>query len=80
MRNREGVSQMVDKTTRKILKKINKEIKELKKRYRKMEFRPCQNDAELRIKDEDLKGLMEKIYELEKEQDRFFLNSGRINH
>ena len=71
---------MIDKTTRKRLKKIKKEIKQLKKEYRKVEFRPCQNDAELKIKDEDLRKVMEKIYALEKEQDRFILDSGRIEH
>ena len=70
---------MVDKATRKRLKKIKKEIKQLKKEYRKVEFRPCQNDKELKIKDDDLKMLMNRIYDMEKEQDRFILDSGRIN-
>jgi predicted nucleic acid-binding Zn-ribbon protein len=68
---------MTDKATRKRLKKIRKEIKTLKKTYQKIELRPCKNDEELKQKDMDLKGIMERIYELEKEQDRFFLNSGR---
>lgn len=75
----EAVLYMVDKSARKRLKEIKKEIKRLKKEYRKVEFRPCQNDAELKLKDEDLKKLMEKIYGLEKEQDRFILNSGRVD-
>lgn len=70
---------MLDKETRRKLNRIKKEIKDLKKRYKKMEFRPCQNDAELKKKDEELKGIMDKIYALEKEQDRFILNSGRLN-
>lgn len=71
---------MVDKATRKKLKQIKKEIKDLKNEYRKVEFRPCQNDSELFQKDEDLRMLMDKIYALEKEQDRFILDSGRISH
>ena len=70
---------MLDKETRRKLNRIKKDIKDLKKRYKKMEFRPCQNDAELKKKDEELKGIMDKIYALEKEQDRFILNSGRLN-
>ena len=71
---------MVDKATQKKLKKIKKEIKSLKKEYRKVEFRPCQNDKDLTKKADDLSRLMNRIYELEKEQDRFILDSGRISH
>ena len=71
---------MVDKAIRKKLKKIKKEINQLKKEYKKVEFRPCQNDVELKMKDQDLKTLMEKIYALEKEQDRFFLDTGRLGN
>ena len=61
--------------TRKKMKKLKKDIKELKKLYRKLEFRPCQNDADLKEKEADLKSLMDKIYNLENEQDRFILDS-----
>ena len=71
---------MLDKATRNRLKEIKKEIKKIKKEYSKVEFRPCKNDAELKMKDEDLKKLMDRIYALEKEQDRFILDSGRISH
>ena len=63
---------MVDKTTRKRLKNIKKEIKKLRDEYRYIEFRPCQNDEDLKIKDEDLKKVMEEIYALEKEQDKLY--------
>ena len=63
--------------TQRILKKLKNDIKELKKQYQKLEFRPCQNDAELIAKESELKSLMEKIYSLENEQDRFILNSAR---
>ena len=53
-------------------------IKKLKKEYKIVEFRPCQNDVELKIKDEDLRALMDNIYGMEKEQDRFILKSARI--
>ena len=60
---------------RKKLKKLKKDIKELRKQYRKLEFRPCQNDAELSGKESDLKSLMDKIYQIENERDRFILDS-----
>jgi hypothetical protein len=70
---------MINRDIRRNLKRIKKEIKELKKRYKRMEFRPCQNDAELRKKDDDLRELIYKIDTLEKKQDRFILNSGRLD-
>ncbi|MBW2609670.1 MAG: hypothetical protein JRC68_04915 [Deltaproteobacteria bacterium] len=71
---------MIDKETRKRLKKIQKEINLLNKEYKKVEFHPCQNDADLKRKDDNLKMIMEKIYALEKEQDRYILDTGRIKH
>jgi len=68
-----------NKETQKKLKKIKKDIKLLKKQYRKLEFRPCQNDAELHAKEDDLRDLMDRIYGLEKEQDRVMFNSVRVN-
>ena len=61
------------------MKKLKKDIKLLKKQYRKLEFRPCRNDAELRAKENELNAIMERIYKLENEQDRFMLNSLRVN-
>jgi len=69
---------MPDKAIQKRLKMMKKGIKDLKKQYKKVEFRPCQNDAELRVKDEELREIMDKVYALEKEQDRLILDSGRI--
>ena len=71
---------MIDKQTKKKLKAIRKEIKRLKKNYEKLEFRPCNNDADLRAKDEDLKTLRNRINELEREQDRCILDSGSFHH
>ena len=71
---------MIDKETRKKLKKIQKETDKLNKELKKLEFRPCQNDADLKKKDEDLKSLREKILSLEKEQDRYMLHAGGIEH
>ena len=65
------------KETRKKIKMLKKDIKELRKFYRKLEFRPCQNDAELKAKEFELKSIMDKIYSLENEQDRFMLDSVR---
>jgi hypothetical protein len=60
------------------IKMVKKGLKELKKMYKKIEIRPCQNDAELKIKDSELMEIMEKIYALEKEQDWLILDSGRV--
>jgi hypothetical protein len=60
------------------IKTIEKRLKELRKTYKKTEIRPCQNDAELRIKDAELTEIIEKIYALEKEKDWLILDSSRI--
>lgn len=67
------------KATKKKLKKFKKDIKLLKKEYRKLEFRPCQNDAELHAKENELNDIMNRIYKLESNQDRFVLDSFRSN-
>jgi len=69
---------MPENITRDTVKRIKKEIKELRKRYKKVEIRPCQNDAELMLKDSELMEIMEKIYALEQEKDRLILNFSRI--
>lgn len=61
----------------KTIKKLKKDIKELRKQYKKLEFRPCHNDAELIAKESELKSLMDEIYNLENEQDRYILQSVR---
>ncbi|MGD8386099.1 MAG: hypothetical protein PVG49_03085 [Desulfobacteraceae bacterium] len=71
---------MIDKQTKKKLRDIRKEIKKLKKNQRRMEFRPCKNDAELRKKERDLSVLRERISSLENAQDRCVLDSGGICH
>jgi septal ring factor EnvC (AmiA/AmiB activator) len=71
---------MIDKETRKKLKHIKKEISQLKKQIKKLEFRPCQNDSELKQKDKDIQTLREKTYELEKEHGRYILNAGITKH
>jgi chromosome segregation ATPase len=71
---------MIDKEAKKRLKRIEKEIKKSKKELHKLELRPCQNDVELQQKEEDLKGLNDKLRDLEKEQDRYILDSGRVKH
>ena len=71
---------MIGKAEKKKLKKIQKEIKALRKELAKNEFRPCQCDADLRQKDEDLKMLRAKIHALENEKDRFMLKAGEIDH
>ena len=71
---------MIGKAEKKKLKKIQKEIKALRKELAKNEFRPCQCDADLRQKDEDLKLFRAKILALENEKDRFMLKAGEIDH
>ena len=71
---------MIDKDTRKKLRKIQKEIKKVKKELGKLELRPCQNDAELVRKEQDLKELGSKLRALEKEHDRYILDTGRVKH
>jgi septal ring factor EnvC (AmiA/AmiB activator) len=71
---------MIDKEAKKRLKRIQKDIKKLKKDLDKLELRPCQNDEELKQKEQDLKDLSDKLRELEKEQDRYILDSGRVKH
>jgi hypothetical protein len=71
---------MIDKETRKKRKQNEKEISQLKKQIKKLEFRPCHNDSELKQKDKDTKILREKIYGLEKEQDMYILKAGNIKH
>ncbi|MFC1580626.1 hypothetical protein ACFL4N_06885 [Thermodesulfobacteriota bacterium] len=70
---------MTGKAEKKRLKEIQKEIKALRKEMANNEFRPCQCDADLRQKDEDLKMLRAKILALENEKDRFMLKAGDID-
>jgi septal ring factor EnvC (AmiA/AmiB activator) len=71
---------MIDKKTKKRLKKIQKEIKKVRKELGKIELRPCQNDVELKQKEQDIRDIGDKLRGLEKEQDRFILDSGRVKH
>jgi septal ring factor EnvC (AmiA/AmiB activator) len=71
---------MIDKDTKKRLKKVQREIKKVKKEFGRTELRPCQNDAELEQKEEDLKELGNRLRALEKEQDRYILDTGRVKH
>ena len=71
---------MIDKETRKKLKQIKKEKSQLKKQIKKLEFRPCHNDSELKQKDKDIKALRAKTYQLEKEHHMYILKPGNIKH
>ena len=71
---------MIDKDTRKRLKQIKKTITQLKKEIKKLEFRPCHSDSDLKKKDKDIKTLREKTYQLEKEHHRYILNAGNTKH
>ena len=71
---------MIDKETQKKLKQIKKEISQLQKQMKKLEFRPCRNDSELKQKDKDIKALRAKTYKLEKEHHMYILKAGNIKH
>jgi septal ring factor EnvC (AmiA/AmiB activator) len=71
---------MIDKETKKRLKKIQKEIKKVRREISKAELRPCQNDADLKNKEKELVRLGDQLRALEKEQDRYILDSGRVTH
>jgi septal ring factor EnvC (AmiA/AmiB activator) len=71
---------MIDKQTQKKLKQIKNDINQLNKQIKKIEFRPCQNDSELKQKDKDIKALREKVQQMEKEHGRYILKAGNIKH
>jgi septal ring factor EnvC (AmiA/AmiB activator) len=62
---------MVNKASKRVIKKIQSEIDRLKKKFKEMEIRPCQGDADLAQREKDLKVLKEQIYELEREVDKY---------
>ncbi len=62
---------MVNKASKRVIKKIQSEIDQLKKKFKEMEIRPCQGDADLAQREKDLKVLKEQIYELEREVDKY---------
>ena len=68
MQKKESTSHptMIDKKTQKKMKQIKREISQLQKQIKKLEFRPCRNDAELKQKAEDMKALRNKVRQLEK--------------
>lgn len=66
-------SEKMDKTTRKNLKKIQRQINRFKSELKKIELRPCSSDAELKQKEEDISVIKKEIYELEKEANQFTL-------
>ncbi len=67
-----GLEKM-DKTTRKNIKKIERQIKRFKRELKKIELRPCNSDAELKKKEDDISIIKKEIYELEKEANQFEL-------
>ncbi|MDB4444332.1 hypothetical protein N9174_03240 [bacterium] len=62
---------MADKKTKKKIKKIQNEIDQLEELFKKMELRPCQGDADLSQKEEDMNDLKEKISAKKMERDRY---------
>ena len=62
---------MVNKASKRVIKKIQNEIDQLKKEFKEMEIRPCQGDADLEQREKDLVVLKKQIYELEREVDKY---------
>ena len=67
----ETVSAMVEKKTKKKIKKIQNEIQQLEELFKKMELRPCQGDADLSQKEQDLELLKAKINKKKLERDQY---------
>ena len=66
------ISDMPDKQNKKkAIKELKKEIEKLRDEYEKIELRPCQGDADLRQRENELEILKSKISQLEKEQDTY---------
>ena len=57
-----------NRSERKKRKEQQREIDKVWKRYQQLELRPCQNDAELKKKNEELALLWQEIDVLEREQ------------
>ena len=61
---------MADRKTKKELKKFDKKMAELEKLYEQLEIKPCNNDKELKEKEQALIELRAEINDLEKGRDR----------
>ena len=62
---------MVNKVNKIQIKKIQKEIDKLKKKLPEIELRPCHGDADLAQREKDIKAHKKKIYEMEREIDKY---------
>jgi hypothetical protein len=69
----------MDKRTKKMMKRIRKEMDLLQKRLRKLEIRPCQGDADLHQKDMDIRAIRDKLLDYEREHDRYLLTTSKIH-
>ena len=65
--------EIMDKESRKNIKNLQREMDRLKEAYKKIELLPCQNDAELKKKDDDLKALKKELYEVERDLNQLAL-------
>jgi len=66
---------MHNNEARKKLRQIEKELSSLEEERRKVEFRPCRGDADLRHKEHDLQTMKDKIRGLEHSRDRSIVDS-----
>jgi predicted nuclease with TOPRIM domain len=67
---------MIEKQTKKKLKKIETEMKQLRKQIKGVEIRSCKSNEELTKKEGDLKTLKKKLVDLERERDRSLIENG----
>ena len=68
---------MMNKKFQKNIKEIQKELDRLKDLLKAAELRPCQGDADLKQKEEEIKILQREIYDMEKETNKLILFNQR---
>ena len=71
---------MLNKDSKKKLKQMKRKISKLGKEWKKIEFRPCRGDSDLKQKDEDFLVFKQKMLALEKERDQFVFNASGVKH
>lgn len=61
---------MVKKSSKKLIKKIQKQIDDSMDLLQKLEIRPCKGDADIKQKENEIADLKRHIQSLKKEYDR----------
>ena len=63
--------EMVSRSNKIEIIKIQKEMNELKEKLKEMELRPCHGDADLAQKEKDIRAHKDKIIEAERKVDKY---------